>query len=36
MLKGRERLLVAGFALMLMLFTLLVFLVRGSVGRGGR
>ena len=36
MLKNRERLLVAGFALILILFTVLVFLVRGSVGRGGR
>lgn len=36
MMKNRERLLVAGFALILILFTVLVFLVRGSVGRGGR
>jgi hypothetical protein len=36
MRKGRERLVVAGFALILILFTVLVFLIRGSVGRGGR
>ena len=36
MMKDRERLLVVGFALMLMLFIVLIFLVRGSVGRGGR
>jgi hypothetical protein len=36
MMKGRERLLVVGFALILILFTALVFLIRGSVGRGGR
>ena len=29
MMKNRERLLVAGFALILILFTVLVFLVRG-------
>lgn len=36
MRKDRERVLVAGFALILILFTVLVFLMRGSVGRGGR
>ena len=36
MMKDRERLLVVGFALILMLFIVLIFLVRGSVGRGGR
>ena len=36
MMKDRERLLVAGFALILILFTVLLFLIRGAVGRGGR
>lgn len=36
MKTNRERFLVAGFALLLLLFTVLVFLMRGSVGRGGR
>jgi|SoiMetStandDraft_2_1073263.scaffolds.fasta_scaffold1262793_1 hypothetical protein len=36
MTKDRERLLIAGFALILILFTVLIFLLRGSVGRGGR
>ena len=36
MRKNRERFLVAGFALILLLFIVLVFLMRGSVGRGGR
>jgi hypothetical protein len=36
MMKDRERLLVAGFALILILFLALLFLIRGSVGRGGR
>jgi hypothetical protein len=36
MMKGRERVLIAGFALILILFTVLLFLIRGSVGRGGR
>lgn len=35
-MKDRERWLIAGFALILLLFTVLVFLIRGSVGRGGR
>jgi len=35
-MKDRERLLVAGFALILSRFTVLVVLLRGSVGRGGR
>ena len=36
MMKDRERLLIVGFALILILFVVLIFLVRGSVGRGGR
>ena len=36
MMKGRERVLIAGFALILILFIVLLFLIRGSVGRGGR
>lgn len=36
MKKNRERLLVAGFALILIVFTVLIFVMRGSVGRGGR
>jgi hypothetical protein len=36
MKADRERLLIAGFALILILFTVLIFLLRGSVGRGGR
>ena len=35
-MKDRERALVAGFAIILILFTVLIFLVSGSVGRGGR